>query len=316
MKRSIFKRQFAGVITLSIILVAVGVVLQFKKRYIDTPRIAGLQAKIDSVKETVNSPQGLPALRLHAFDPNKVDSVELLELGFSPGQTKSFLKYRAKGKRWYKKEQLRTLYGLTDSAYYALEPYITIDTALFYEERLRCAEARDSAFLALIASHRMADSLFRDSLQKAGILPKYRHEKRDTVLDLNQADTSQLQLIRGIGPYVASEIVRYRRELGGYASVNQLHELAHSDSRLMALDTMTNRFVVTTDSIQPLGVNSSSLRALTNHPYLSFSQAEALYTYRRKHGKFKNMQEVWSLLNLSSEEEIERLRPYLSLEAH
>ena len=317
MKRSIAKSQILGAVALSLILLGVGVALQLKKRYIDAPRQDTLRAMEDSAHVPIAASQKLPVLRLHSFDPNTVDSVELLELGFSPWQAKSFLKYRAKGKRWYKKEQLRSLYGLTDSAYRALEPYIAIDTTLFYRERMARESTRDSAFMALVASYRMADSLFRDSLIRAGVLPAYsKREKRDTILDLNKADTAELQLIRGIGPYVASQIVRYRRELGGYASVNQLHELARSDSRLLALDTMTRNFVVTTDSIKPLNVNTSSLHALARHPYLSFTQAEALYTYRRKHGGFKNMQEVWALLNLSNEEEIGRLLPYLDLGAH
>ena len=61
-------------------------------------------------------------------------------------------------------------------------------------------------------SFRIADSLWRDSVGFR--FP--RHVKKDTIIDLNHCDTTDLQFIRGIGRYSAVQIIRYRDQLGGY----------------------------------------------------------------------------------------------------
>ena len=66
------------------------------------------------------------AIQMQVFDPNTVDSMTLLHLGFKPWQAKNMLKYRAKGGKYRKKEDLKKLYGMTDSMYLALTPYIYI----------------------------------------------------------------------------------------------------------------------------------------------------------------------------------------------
>ena len=57
------------------------------------------------------------------------------------------------------------------------------------------------------------------------ILAEKKSSKKDTVLELNSADTIELQYIRGIGSYYAKQIVRYRQQLGGYYKVEQLREI-------------------------------------------------------------------------------------------
>ena len=61
-------------------------------------------------------------IRMQVFDPNTVDSITLLHLGFKPWQAKNMLKYRAKGGKYRKNEDLKKLYGMTDSMYVALAP--------------------------------------------------------------------------------------------------------------------------------------------------------------------------------------------------
>ena len=44
-------------------------------------------------------------------------------------------------------------------------------------------------------------------------------------VELNTADSAMLDAVRGIGPYYAKKILRYRELLGGYYSVEQLKEI-------------------------------------------------------------------------------------------
>lgn len=65
--------------------------------------------------------------QLTYFDPNTADSSQLLKLGFSTFQTRNLLKWRTKGKRFYKPQDLRPLYGMTGEQYNRLAHYIRID---------------------------------------------------------------------------------------------------------------------------------------------------------------------------------------------
>ena len=239
---------------------------------------------------------------MHRFDPNTVDSAELIELGFSPWQAKSFLNYRRAGKRWYRKEQLQSLYGMTDSMYAALSPYVAIDTMPFYVQKQQ-----------RLAERHLRDSLRRDSLQRqwdsTRVYPT--HIKKDTILDLNAADTAALQYIRGIGKFTAVQIIRYREQLGGYASVSQLHEIAAQDKRLRALDTLDCFFYVTMDSIRPIYVNKASIRTLAKHPYLTYTQAEQIYSYRRGRKSLKTIEDLRVLPAFDTIPNIDYLIPYL-----
>ena len=155
-------------------------------------------------------------------------------------------------------------------------------------------------------SFRLADSLWRDSVGWRFA----RREKRDTVLDLNRCDTAELQLIRGIGRFTATQIVRYRESLGGYYSPTQLTDEAFSG---LHLDTLLHRFTADPADIQPLPVNSCSVERLQRHPYLRYEQAKAIYQLRRQRVTLHSMDDLRQLPELT-ESDLERLTPYLRFE--
>lgn len=219
-------------------------------------------------------------LHLQFFDPNTADSVVLVEVGFRPWMAHNTLRYRSKGGRYKTKESLKRIYGMTDTLYAQIEPWVVIDTTLF-------ARPKEDTLTFTMG-----------------------HLKKDTIIDLNRCDTSDLQFIRGIGPYTACQIVRYRTQLGGYASPQQLREIAIWKE---TMDSLLIHFTACQDSIHPLKVNKSSVRTLQRHPYLSFEQAKALYEFRRSRFRLNNVQEL-ETLECFTKEDLERLTPYLNFE--
>ena len=223
-------------------------------------------------------------IRMQIFDPNTVDSVTLLHLGFKPWQAKNMLKYRAKGGRYRQKEDMKKLYGMTDSMYIALEPYICIQ---------QDSIAVDSA---------QVDTIRLDSL------PKWRSIKKDTILNLRTADTTELKLIRGIGSYRAKMIVRYREQLGGYARVEQILEAKGMDK--VVADSILPHFYIDSVVLNKMPVNKIRPEVLHRHPYLSFEQAKAIYEYRRRHIRIKSAEELKKIKGLSPTD-IEKISIYL-----
>ena len=223
-------------------------------------------------------------IRMQVFDPNTVDSMTLLHLGFKPWQAKNMLKYRAKGGRYRKKEDMKKLYGMTDSMYIALEPYICIQ--------------QDS----IVVDSTKMDTVRLDSL------PKWRSIKKDTILNLRTADTTELKLIRGIGSYRAKMIVRYREQLGGYVRVEQILEARGMDK--VIADSILSHFYIDSVVVNKMPVNKMRPEVLQRHPYLNFEQAKAIYEYRRKHIRIKSAEELKKIKGLSPTD-IEKISIYL-----
>lgn len=235
-------------------------------------------------------------IHLQEFDPNTADSLTLLQLGLKRWQVRNMLKYRAKGGVYRKSEDMKRLYGMTDSMYQALAPYIAIDSSRFAPRAMRW-----------------------DSVQWDTIYARFRSQKRDTIIELNSADTTTLQYIRGIGPSIARQIIRYREQLGGYYSAEQIREieaLVRYDAdtlRSFRFDSILPHLRACGDSIRPIEVNHASVARLQRHPYLRHEEAKAIYTLRRNRFKLQGIEELYELEELDSAK-VERLRPYLSFE--
>lgn len=60
------------------------------------------------------------------FDPNSISINQMLELGLSDYQAEMIVKYRNAGGKFYKKEDFKRIYSITDADYEKLEPFINI----------------------------------------------------------------------------------------------------------------------------------------------------------------------------------------------
>ena len=225
------------------------------------------------------------AILMQEFDPNTADSSTLVHLGLKPWQAKNILKYRAAGGRYRKAEDIKKLYGMTDSMYHALEPYI-------------CIAVVDTV-----------DSVKLDTM-RVDTFPRWKSDKKDTVLNIRTADTTELKMIRGIGSYRARQIVRYREQLGGFARVDQVLEAKGMEH--MA-DSVLNSFVLDSVVIDSLNINRISVQRLSKHPYLRFEQAKAIYELRRKYVRLDSIEQLYELDCLSPET-IQKITPYLNFD--
>jgi DNA uptake protein ComE-like DNA-binding protein len=261
-------------------------------------QFADYQAKQDSIRKAEwRKKRDTIEIRMQMFDPNTADSSTLVHVGLKKWQASNMLKYRAKGGRYRRAEDMKKIYGMTDSMYMALLPYIQIDTVAVdhYRDSIR---------------QRERDSVMIDSM------PRYVSQKRDTILNLRTADTTELKMIRGIGSYRARQIVRYREQLGGFAHVDQLCEIKALQPLLtdsIQADSLLAHFWLDSVIINPLRVNSAGVEKLQRHPYLSFEQAKAIYELRRKKIHLDSITQL-KKVDCFTEQELKRLTPYLSFE--
>ncbi|MDR0891349.1 MAG: helix-hairpin-helix domain-containing protein [Mediterranea sp.] len=228
------------------------------------------------------APKQKPAVRLATFDPNTADSATFLSLGLPPWMAKNILRYRAKKGRFRRPEDFRKIYGLTDTQYQTLLPYIQI----VEQEPPR----RDTVSL-------LADS--------PAVLPQpvFKYSP-GTLVDLNRADTTELKKIPGIGSAIAARIVSYRECLGGYYDIGQLQDI-----RLKA-ELLRPWFILNEADIRRLRLNHAGVERLARHPYINFYQARVIVEHRKKKGELNDISQL-SLYEEFSAEDLERIGHYI-----
>ena len=216
-----------------------------------------------------------------AFDPNTADSTQLLRLGLQPWQVRNIYRYRARGGVFRQRSDFARIYGLTQKQYHELEPYIEI-SADYQQARPEVSAATSQE-----------------------VSPYPVKLKPGEHVTLNQADTTELQQVPGIGSYYARRILSYGEKLGGYANAQQLLEIEGFPEDALPY------FLTDATAIQPLNVNTLSLSRLRQHPYLNFYQARAIIDYRRLKGRINNLEDL-RLLKEFPPATLERLKPYIT----
>lgn len=110
------------------------------------------------------------------------------------------------------------------------------------------------------------------------------------MVDVNKADTLDLQQLRGVGPGFARRIVAYREKLGGYYHKRQLLEIFGMDS--VRFGMMKDQITLTGDSIRKMNLNAVLIKELMRHPYFPFPLAKNIIQYRMKHKVFHSLDEL------------------------
>lgn len=80
-----------------------------------------------------------PILPPVPFDPNVADMASLRRAGMPERVARTILRYREKGGRFYRKEDLKKIYTMTDSLYAAIEPYLVVESTVRLPEEKRYA---------------------------------------------------------------------------------------------------------------------------------------------------------------------------------
>ena len=234
--------------------------------------------------------------KLFYFDPNTADSTQLLQLGLRPWQVRNIYKYRARGGVYQCKEDFAYVYGLTVKDYKRLEPYIRISAdylpaSSLTEVRNQKRRNRDAYNHSEEASHE----------ERRAYTPKISVGEH---IEINDADTTELMKIPGIGSYYSRQIIRYRNQLGGFVNKEQLLEIDDFP------EDAIKYICIDATNIQKLRINQLTLSQLKRHPYLNYYQARAISDYRRLRGNIRSISEL-KLMKEFSNHDIERISPYI-----
>lgn len=214
-------------------------------------------------------------VRFFNFDPNRIQKAEWLRLGLSEKQSIVIQNYLSKGGKFRVKKDLKKMYCISENQYHSLEPFILLPDTIH--------------------------------VQNSPIVRPVQMRSKD--LDISTADSASLVNLSGIGPVLATRIIKYREMLGGFVFVDQIKEVYGIS------DTVYDKFkneIVLPDSLpfRFVKVNTDSFNVLSAHPYIKYKLAKMICNFRTQNGSFKSADEL-KALPLITEENFRKLAPYI-----
>ena len=209
------------------------------------------------------------------FDPNQYQKNDWIKLGLSEKQVAVVLKFTEKG-----------LYSNDD-----LEKIFVIPSTLFNL-------IKDSTYYPIAPT------------KKQEFTEKKLLVTHEIELNINTASENDLLSIKGLGPYFAKAILKYKAELGGFVRKSQLMEIFKMSNE--SYDKIAPYLTINPSDVRTININEATVEELNAHPYLNWGQANSIVKMRMQKVGFKDINEI-KQSHLIDEETYEKLIPYLSI---
>jgi len=232
------------------------------------------------------------------FNPNSVSLGELTKMGVPAKVASNWIRYLEKGGRFKKKEDVGKIYGMTTALYDQLERFISLP-----QEAKRIPDATKTA---VSVRKKITQNTVTQVTDHRTPTTNHVLKKVESV-ELNSADSTGLENLPGIGPVLASRIIRYRNLLGGYYSVAQLHEVyGLRDEHFNSASPYLN---IDPEHFRKFNINFASISELGRHPYIGFKAARKIIKLRDEKGKYSSVDDLAVLMTIDS---LKKLSPYLT----
>jgi DNA uptake protein ComE-like DNA-binding protein len=149
-----------------------------------------------------------------------------------------------------------------------------------------------------------------NSKDRADKFRKYPRQQKQ-MTDLNLSDSAELVKLPGIGPVLASRIIKYRHLLGGFAMVSQLKEVYGLKPE--TFEMIKDRVFADSTVITRISINSAGYRELIHLHYFEKYEVNAILKYRELKGKIKSIDDLTEN-KLITVEKASKVRPYLKFD--
>ena len=232
-------------------------------------------------------------LTLAAFNPNLLNREEFVEMGFPERIAGNIVNYRNAGGNFRFREDMKRIFSIDEDFYGRIEDYIDLPSREEHE-RTRRQELQ-------------ARALSRDTLQETQRQPRWAN----VLIDINKADTTEWQQIRGIGPVFSRRIASYRDLLGGFYSTEQLMEVFGMDSSRFE-QILPHIFLNDSIELRRIDINTADFATLIRHPYLDRNQVNSILRIRELHGKYNSVNDILRS-ELINDSVFHRVAPYLTV---
>ena len=211
------------------------------------------------------------------FDPNEASYIELVEAGVERRVAVSIIRWRESGKVYRIKEDIALCYGMTDSLYLLLEPYIVIGKEYAIKPK-------------------NSDQRFTQSKSSA---PQIAYEPF-------LVDTVSVAYLSTIGFSVrqAEVVVNYREAIGGITSMDKFRECYVVDSEVA--DRLEPYIIfspvdVIAPSTSKIDINSADSATLVALRGIGPKSAQHIIRYRNLLGGYHKIEQILELECVTTE---------------
>lgn len=228
---------------------------------------------------------------LFYFDPNTLSKEGWQKLGLRDKTIQTIQNYLTKGGHFNKAGDFQKVYGLYKNEYDRLAPYIKIET-----------RTKEKSFEKFAKNYASSENK-----------PTYASNKSNShysSIDINTADTSAFIELPGIGSKLATRIVNFRDKLGGFYAIEQVREtFGLPDSTFQKIK---QRLKLENTSVRKIDINKAMPDELKAHPYIRYTLANPIITYRNEHGAFASIEDLKKIM-IITDEVFQKIAPYLTL---
>jgi len=293
-----------GILVLILIILVLLISLQiipllFNRTQVD---YSSFEKEVDAFISSVQDSQSIKfnkhnnsTVEYFPFDPNAVSTSDLQKMGISQKVIHSWINYISKGGKFKKKEDVQKIWGLEDSIYQKLLPFIEIPEAenkQKYEKGYpQQKNSNYNNWNNITNSNKLSVS-----------------DKKDNSVELNSSDSASLCALPGIGPGYTKRILKYRDLLGGFVAKEQLLEVFGFTSDLYS--KIENLVYVDPSMIKKINLNKADFKQLIRHPYFTKDIVSKILEYRKIQGAITNIQDLVKDKMLT-QEQCTKLMPYV-----
>lgn len=207
------------------------------------------------------------------FDPATYSTAQWINLGLSEKQANVVMKFVSRGIK--DEEQLKQIFVIPDQLFWLIKDSVIYTFPKVYEK-----SAKENTKNEII------------------------------LLELNTATAEDLEKLKGIGPYLASKIVNFRTQLGGFHQLEQLAEVYKFPPEL--IETIDKYLKLDPSMIRKLNINSATTEELNAHPYLNWNQANSIVKIRQQKLKYTSLEQIRESV-LIDEKTFKKILPYVTL---
>jgi competence protein ComEA len=222
---------------------------------------------------------------LFEFDPNKTTISEWQKLGLSEKQSSAINKWIFKCGGIKDVEDFKKIKVLYPDQLERLLHYLRIDN-----QKNSNTNSKETSF---------------NYTNKPKYSSTYSSKKRLSI-EINSADSVLLLDLPMIGEGRARAIVKYRNSLGGYYSLEQLHEIRQLPDSIYTI--ILPYLKLDTTLVKRVDINSLEIGFY--HPYFSKPIVKAIVNFRKQHGNYESIEQIMKI-PLLDDKLYRKIAPYL-----
>ena len=251
--------------------------------------------EVESGELTTEQRAESPESEFSTFDPNTATFRELLEAGLPRNIAVSIVRWRESGKIYRIKEDLALCYGMSDSLYFAIEPYIIIGEEFRFKPK---------------SSYDNKESHTSNEPKRRMLGVELKPFSLDTV------GLRYLTLL-GFSTKEAELIIRYREIIGGYRNFEKFDECYAVDSTMA--ERLRPYIIFTTETVDTLKIeednrmieiNSADSATLCRVRGIGPKSAREIIIYRKLLGGYYSVEQI-SELSVVLDKNFEEILPQI-----